>query len=106
MQQWTMTTALSTLREQSPATWAAFQSSPLPQSHPPEENPIKWPTSWREQHGRHGKEARGTAEDGKIRVPGEVVAAMTCTGVEKFNKHLQKWVGIPLSCRSLLDKLG
>lgn len=47
------------------------------------------------------------AEDRKIRTPEEVVAAVTCVeGVEKLNKNLQKWVGIPLSCPSLLDKLG
>lgn len=102
MQQWTMTTALSTLREQSPATWASFQSSPLSQSHAPKENPIKWLNYW-QQHGQHRKEERGmAAEDRKIRTPGDVVAVMTCTEGAKLNKYLQKWVGIPLSCRSLL----
>lgn len=58
-----------------------------------------WPAQKRGQRsGRGGR---------KNQDPGEVVVAMTCVeGVEKFNKYLQKWVGIPLSCRSLLDKLG
>lgn len=36
------------------------------------------------------------AEDRKLRVPGEVVAAMTCVeGVEKFIKDLQEVGGNP-----------